>query len=365
MASTFQRRAAFVGVPLVVWILFSGFWSSCRLRGGDSAEMPLSRLRPVLPEPSIRPPASPPSSLPSTSSSPPPSPPSLPALLGACQTPPSPVLGLRPSPVEFPASPLSLGFHLARVSAGHPEFQIFTHPPEADVFISQALLKGQSWDPYVLQVFRGALAGSAPGLVVDVGANIGYFTLLSASYGHRVVAFEPFRRNFERLAASVSLNGFSSRVQLYCNAVSNREAVFQFETSSDNQGGIGLKELAVDPGEVRLTGVVGVDFVTALRLDAVVDEKVILLKVDVEGAEGFVLDGAGGLLSRRLVDYVAIEFSGATRNSRECPAQALLSRMIEFGYEVYDVSPFPPTHAPFRVEDWPMMPPNLLFVRKT
>jgi len=57
---------------------------------------------------------------------------------------------------------------------------------------------------------------------LDVGANIGYFTLWAAALGHKVIAVEPMKKNIALLRASVCLNGpaFASNIQLYHTAVS-------------------------------------------------------------------------------------------------------------------------------------------------
>lgn len=50
--------------------------------------------------------------------------------------------------------------------------------------------------------------------MVDVGAHVGWFTLLAASYGCRVLAFEPQPHAHTFLNASIVLNGFQDRVTL-------------------------------------------------------------------------------------------------------------------------------------------------------
>jgi FkbM family methyltransferase len=54
--------------------------------------------------------------------------------------------------------------------------------------------------------------------VVDVGANIGYFSLACAALGARVIVFEPMLRNVRKLSKSVYRNHFLDRLTVYQNA---------------------------------------------------------------------------------------------------------------------------------------------------
>ena len=67
---------------------------------------------------------------------------------------------------------------------------------------------------------------------VDVGANIGYFTLLTAKIVQhgRVYAFEPEQTNFELLSKSVSLNDLQN-VAIYQKALSAKEGLIKLYLS--------------------------------------------------------------------------------------------------------------------------------------
>ena len=55
---------------------------------------------------------------------------------------------------------------------------------------------------------------SREGVALDIGANMGLFTLSAAALGHSVVAFEPSTANLKRLYASLFVNGFAHRVDV-------------------------------------------------------------------------------------------------------------------------------------------------------
>ncbi len=139
-----------------------------------------------------------------------------------------------------------------------------------------------------VQRFVGALK---PGLIVyDVGANVGYYTLLAARYcpAGRIFAFEPLPSNVELLKRHVDLNGVRHAVIHEC-AVSNREGEALFRAGPTNAMG----HLA-SQGDMR---------VRVSTLDAMIERGEImepdLIKMDIEGGEVDAVRGAMALLRRR------------------------------------------------------------------
>ncbi len=154
-------------------------------------------------------------------------------------------------------------------------------------------------DAYEQAEVRCALSALGEGdVAVDIGAHIGFFTIQLAravgATGH-VYAFEPFEANAGLLSQSIAENGFSSRITLERQAVSDRdgEATFLFAERSINSGGGFLGDRASAPAGVSSRQV------RTVRLDGyAVRQPIRLIKVDVEGAEPAVIAGASSLIAR-------------------------------------------------------------------
>ena len=238
-----------------------------------------------------------------------------------------------------------------------PRYWINTHDPvKQDIYISGNVHSGQLWDSYIWDLFVRVLSKAKPGqLVVDVGANLGYFSLLSAAMGFQVIAFEPMNRNAAKLFSSIIRNGFQERMTLLQNAVTYDPTgrVTMKETHDSNQGNGQIR--AVDSS---LRGVYGMDYVETITLDGVVQQDVVLLKIDVEGFEGFVLNGARQLICSHIVQFITIEFSSDTRTNPTCRAREMLELLESIGYVISDIvenaEPVPPSR-------YQSLPPNILF----
>lgn len=126
-------------------------------------------------------------------------------------------------------------------------------------------------------------------IVVDVGANVGHYTLRMAQLvggtGH-VWAFEPIWETFDMLSSNVT-HARCSHVSLFNAAVTERPAMLGFEVPSGNP----YLARAVSSGGLPVVGV---------SLDSVVPEgvNVSFIKVDAEGHDVSVVQSASGLIKR-------------------------------------------------------------------
>lgn len=158
--------------------------------------------------------------------------------------------------------------------------------------------------------------------IVDIGANVGYFSRVFCrwvSEGGRVLAFEPEPRNFE------SLSEIAAQPQLRNLLDCRRCLVAELD---------GELPLLIDPGNPadHRIGASGI-LTRSVRLDTVMAElawpSVSLIKIDVQGAEARVLEGARETLARNRpvlvieIDDRALESSGSSPSKIEGPLKEL------------------------------------------
>ena len=162
-------------------------------------------------------------------------------------------------------------------------------------------------------------------VVLDVGANVGFYSLLGAVLAGRegrVIAFEPVGENVAHLRRHLSLNELEDRVEVIEAAVANRPGLRRFTT-----------------GEYRATGKLdgGGDIeIPAVSLDDMMDEgrlsRVDFIKIDVEGAELEVLEGAMEML-KRFRPRLVVELHNPEMD-RRCPE---LLRKLGYRIEPMDL----------------------------
>lgn len=147
-----------------------------------------------------------------------------------------------------------------------------------------------------------------PGMkVVDVGAHVGYYSLLAASLvgpEGRVYAFEPEPRNFELLLRNVELNGYQNIVPVN-EAFSNQSGMGTlFLTALDSGRHSMYPNDLPDSGSLRIKTTTADSF-----LEAQGWPQINLIKIDVEGAELDVLSGMSRLLHTSSSLNLILEFN--------------------------------------------------------
>ena len=139
-------------------------------------------------------------------------------------------------------------------------------------------------------------------LFVDVGANIGSYSILAGGVGAHVLAFEPIPQSFKVLEQNILLNGLQDKVEAYNIGIGSSSGELRFSADQDTVNHV-LAE-----GE-RVNSAVKVD---VLPLDNVLHEKSpVLLKIDVEGYESEVLTGAAMVLAHPQLLAVIVELNGS------------------------------------------------------
>ncbi len=210
--------------------------------------------------------------------------------------------------------------HHALVEAKHGRFLVNPR----DTYIGRSMLAYGEYS----EVEWDFLSQLVPenGAVVEVGANIGTFTVpLARKVGPRglVLAFEPQPLVFNQLAANLALNDLVSAqaINAACGADAGWTGINRIDPMREvNFGGVRFEALRNDESDVR---------VRVERLDDVVDLAAVdLLKIDVEGMELDVLEGAAELIvSRRPLIYVEAQHPDRSPE--------LLSFLDEAGYKMW------------------------------
>ncbi len=144
-------------------------------------------------------------------------------------------------------------------------------------------------------------------MVIDIGANIGWYSLvLSSGSKPQVISFEPDPFNFSLLQDNISLNK-KDNIQAFNKAVSDQPGVMTLYLYKNYNLG--------RHSAIRQRNSIGSEEVETIQLDsflenkALGDKKIRLIKIDIEGYEFAAMSGAKEALQR--TEYLMTEFSPA------------------------------------------------------
>ncbi len=171
--------------------------------------------------------------------------------------------------------------------------------------------------------------------IYDIGANIGLYTRFALQQfgAEKVVSFEPMHDNFSQLQANIRLAGLEDRVDAYPYAIADENEVVEFQIDdmqsetatldrvTDGEAAEGRANLGLEPQTEK---------VEARTIDSLLSDGTIpppdVVKIDVEGAERLVLQGAREMIST-YSPYFLVEAHGA-ENARE-----ILDLLFSMGYK--------------------------------
>ncbi|HLG89112.1 MAG TPA: FkbM family methyltransferase [Alphaproteobacteria bacterium] len=203
--------------------------------------------------------------------------------------------GARPAPSP-PAEPTIITLKPS------PSLRMIVHS-RFDRYISPQIAATGSWEPFETELVQRFLR---PGdCFVDIGANIGWYTIIAAArVGSRgqVYAFEPAAENFELAAQNVALNGLSN-VRLERAAVSDQPGSATLFLSTENLGDHRLYESAEERSS---------ETVPVICLDAYFADKpgsIRLVKMDTQGSEAKIFAGLSpDLIRERDIEAFIFEY---------------------------------------------------------
>jgi FkbM family methyltransferase len=200
--------------------------------------------------------------------------------------------------------------------------------PTDDYLIGSNIALTKSYEPHVTSLLKTLLK---PGMFfVDVGANLGYFSLLAASLIQsegKVFAFEPSQSNYNYLLLNSKLNHFEN-IDIYPFAVAEQKSCFEYLMDGSN-GAI----FEVDLTNAEFAGKV---LVRSITLDDTLLnlEKLNVIKTDTEGSEFRVISGAMSLIKKHR-PIILSEFSPPMLQSQsKVSGEEYLRKIIQQNYHI-------------------------------
>ena len=168
---------------------------------------------------------------------------------------------------------------------------------------------------------------------VDIGANVGAYTILAAkNAGANVISFEPIPPTFEKLQRNVEANQVMEKVDLRRYGLSDKAGTLRFTMTMDAINHV-LREDEVANSADTVEVPVG-------TLDGLLkDQRPALIKIDVEGFEWPVLNGAGSILASPALKALIIELNGSG-GQYGYSEDKIHEKLLSHGFIPYSYEPF-------------------------
>ena len=172
--------------------------------------------------------------------------------------------------------------------------------------------------------------------IIDIGANIGWYSFIFGKYGYKVIAFEPSKLNDYILRKNYCLNN-EVNVTIINKGLHNEEKICDLYNLYNNEGnGMVICEhnntlpyflIKKKTGEIILTKLS--NYISYLS-----DKNLALIKIDVEGSEGKAFEGGIELITKYHVPFIFIEFTPESLRLHGTDPKKFLQLFVDNGYKL-------------------------------
>lgn len=186
-----------------------------------------------------------------------------------------------------------------------PSFTMNLHPPSRDD-VSRSIWEVGCWECDHIKAVQKALSHYHNSYFLDIGGNIGMWSLSAAAAHYQTITIEALPDNYRRFCLSVSRNKFHNRTHLLNIAATEKPATFGFDIHRGNFGGTNVVPIDESKATNNLDDTKIVQGVPIDSLNLPTNQPVVL-KLDVEGHELSVLSGATQFLNNANIVYAMME----------------------------------------------------------
>lgn len=195
-------------------------------------------------------------------------------------------------------------------------------------FISKSIIDNKCWEPNITGLFHFLYGNKIDNILFDVGANIGYFSLISSKFCQNIYSFDVNKCNIHLLNRSIKLNNITN-INTYCKCIvdSNNKFYKTNNISGHNIGALRIEEC--DQTSSNIENLLLDDFIIENNID-----NIDIMKIDIEGSELICLGGLKKTLTSDIIKNVIIEVTPLWGIEE---AVNILKILNENNYRLYDV----------------------------
>ena len=207
-----------------------------------------------------------------------------------------------------------------------------------DRIVSYLIFRNKEWESNETFIFKKFLKENS--IYVDIGSNLGYFSLIAGSIAKngKVFSFEPVKQNFRLLEKNIRKNNLTN-VQIFQYAISNKNGfvnIFSGESTSNAR-------LFKSDLEGYMEQYQSTELVKCVTLDTILDtipgnsNIPNIIKMDIQGGEMLALKGMKNIIHKTNELVLFTEFwPEAITLTKESPHD-FLQLLLDLNFKIYDI----------------------------
>ena len=230
----------------------------------------------------------------------------------------------------------------ANVDYNGNKFEMFVH--SGFDFVSESILDSHQWEGHLTQNILQALEyytkkkklENNDVYFLDIGANVGYYTYYIGKYGYKVMSFEAWELNNYIMYKNYCLNR-DVNVTIINKGLDSDDKKCILKTLFINQGNGIILCKDRDKFPNKLKGEI-INNVELTKLDRYIkffsNKNIGVIKMDVEGSEGNVIEGGKELISKYHVPFILLEYNTRNLENHGTNVVDFLQFFVSNGYKI-------------------------------
>ncbi|KAH3829924.1 uncharacterized protein LOC127880311 [Dreissena polymorpha] len=217
---------------------------------------------------------------------------------------------------------------------GFKETPICIYDPKIDAHMSALLAASGLWEGHLVTVVHNILSREPDMEFMDIGCNVGPYTITVAQRGRKVVAIDANKRNLELLMTSLQMGNLTQNVTLLWNALSDKVETMTLRLdlakAAKNIGGTHV-ESGGNFSEIGTT-------VQSVMLDDLIGhfgKHSLFIKIDIEASEWKALMGGKQFFESVHIKYILMEW-GHYKNDKLSSGDYIINFLSDRSFRAYD-----------------------------
>lgn len=170
--------------------------------------------------------------------------------------------------------------------------------------------------------------------IIDIGANIGWYSFIFGKYGYKIISFEPSKLNNYILKKTYCLNK-EINLTIINKGLYNEEKKCYLYNTLNNKGN-GLVKCEIKENLTNSFEKKGEIILTKLNnyLPFFMNKNLVLIKMDIEGAERKAIDGGIELITKYKIPFIFMEFTPSFLKRLSSDPKEFLQLFVDNGYKI-------------------------------
>ncbi|XP_074662554.1 uncharacterized protein LOC141915051 [Tubulanus polymorphus] len=202
----------------------------------------------------------------------------------------------------FETSPEEAKYECVHLRTKKGYAHICIYPTQKDRFISASLKNTGSWEPHLTSKLEQVLENDRNLNFIDVGANLGVYSIIALRYNRRMLAVDANPENAKHIRRSVKMGEYENMATIVVNAISDNYDYMKVKLPADNNVGGAHVYKAVKTDDLAVKSVYMDDLLEVINFNRAV------MKIDVESSEPQALSHSSKFFSQIDIPYVFMEW---------------------------------------------------------